>query len=308
MQCPTLHELPPPPPGKSGWPWTIESPPWVEQPATDTAPALPWPKFTIVTPAYNSVAYLEETIRSVLLQGYPSLEYIVVDGSSQDGTVEIIRRYAPWLAYWCSEPDRGQSHALNKGFARATGDWLTWLNADDRYLPNALFQVATAARQLPTPHWIVGVLQWMDETGAYVDATAPTPITDIENAEQWQNLHWIAQVCFRGSNLFRPQPTSFWSRAAHEAGGPLDERLHYAMDLDRWGKLARCGFAPRLISAELASFRLHATQKSAQGELPFMIDELAIVDHWLPQLNGKEYEILVKYRAWLVADMQAHRQ
>ena len=308
MPCPTCHELPPPPPGKSGWPWTVESSLWLDQQSTNRAPDATWPKFTIVTPAYNSATYIEETIRSVLLQGYPNLEYIVMDGGSQDGTVEIIRRYAPWLTYWCSEPDRGQSQALNKGFARATGDWLAWLNADDLYQPNALDQVAAAARQHPNTHWIVGVLQWIDETGAYVDATAPTPITDIWNAERWQGIHWIAQVCFRGSNLFRPQPTSFWSRTAHEAVGPLDEHLHYAMDLDRWGKVARRGYTPLLITAELASFRLHEAQKSATGELPFMVDELAIVDTWLPQLSGNEYQILANYRSWLVEQMQTHRQ
>lgn len=308
MQCPTHSELPPPPPGKSGWPWTVEGPPWrVSQVAT--TPDASWPKFTIVTPAYNSAAYLEETIRSVLLQGYPNLEYMVVDGGSQDGTAAIIHRYAPWLTFWCSEPDRGQSHALNKGFARATGDWLAWLNADDIYLPNALYQVATAAHHHPASQWIVGVLRWMDIQGIDYGATAPTPFAAISNPEQWHGSHWLAQVCFRGSSLFCPQPTSFWSHHAHMAVGPVDETLHYAMDLDLWGRLAYAHFAPTLIAAELASFRLHDAQKSATGDLRFMTDELAIVDKWLLRdLAAQEDQTLQKYRHFLHGLMVLEQQ
>lgn len=307
MRCPTLNELPPPPNGKSGWPWTESSPPFSAAPAA-TIDEAAWPKMTVVTPAYNAAAFIEETIRSVLLQGYPKLEYMVVDGGSSDGTAEIIRRYAPWLAFWCSEPDRGQSHALNKGFARSTGDWLAWLNADDLYLPNALFEVAAAARQQPATHWIVGVLRWMDENGGAMGITAPTPFAEVQNPAAWRGYRWLAQVCFRGSDLFCPQPVSFWSRMAHEAVGPLDEALHYSMDLDRWGKLAHAAFVPTLITAELASFRLHTAQKSATGELHFMEDELVIVNNWLPQLTGEEYQIMANYQIWLTRELQTERQ
>src|SRR5262245_19754812 len=110
MQCPTLPELPPPPLGKTGWPWTVE---------TQRLPAVrpdgsTWPRISIVTPSYDQGQFIEETIRSVLLQGYPDLEYIVIDGGSTDGAVDIIRKYAPWLTYWTSEPDHGQAHAINK--------------------------------------------------------------------------------------------------------------------------------------------------------------------------------------------------
>ncbi|RPH92435.1 MAG: glycosyltransferase, partial [Lysobacterales bacterium] len=116
MRCPGLNELPPPPAGRSGWPWTAETPP----PGAADASA-DWPRITIVTPSFNQAEYIEETIRSVLLQGYPDLEYYVIDGGSTDGSADIIRKYAQYLAGWASEPDRGQSHALNKGFARASG-------------------------------------------------------------------------------------------------------------------------------------------------------------------------------------------
>jgi hypothetical protein len=122
MRCPELHELPPAPADKSGWPWTVASPPLPETMPNGDA----WPKITIVTPSYNQGEFLEETIRSVLLQGYPNLEYLIMDGGSTDHSVAIIQKYAPWLTAWVSERDRGQSHAINKGFARATGTWLGW--------------------------------------------------------------------------------------------------------------------------------------------------------------------------------------
>lgn len=308
MPCPSLHELPPPPAGKRGWPWTEQSPPLVASPDAAGNAVDAWPKITVVTPVYNSAAFIEETIRSVLLQGYPQLEYIVIDGGSTDGTVEVIRRYAPWLTFWCSEADRGQSHALNKGFARATGDWLAWLNADDTYLPNALAQVALTACREPSTHWIVGVLRFVDAQGALAGLAAPTPFAEVGQPAQWQAGAWMAHVCFRAAGLYRPQPSSFWSRVAHVAVGPLDENLHYSMDLDHWGKLAHANFTPMLIAAELANFRMHNSQKSANGELRFMVDELAIVDKWLQQLTGAEYATMATYRQWLQQVMVQQQQ
>jgi len=120
MRCPRLKDLPSPPHGKKGWPWTEETPP-----LPDTMPdGRPWPRISIVTPSYNQAEFIEETIRSVLLQGYPDIEYIIIDGGSTDGSVKIIKKYEPWLTYWVSEPDRGQSHAINKGMKRATGEIL----------------------------------------------------------------------------------------------------------------------------------------------------------------------------------------
>ena len=138
MRCPNLEELPPSPPGKTGWPWT--------QGSKTLGNAMPdgnsWPKISIVTPSFNQGKYIEETIRSVLLQGYPDIEYIVIDGGSMDASLDIIKKYERWLTYWVSEPDKGQSHAINKGFAKSSGEIYAYINSDDFYCPSAFGTVA----------------------------------------------------------------------------------------------------------------------------------------------------------------------
>ena len=141
----TLEDLPKPPQGRSGWPWTEASRPLPRV----TTHGEPWPKISIVTPSFNQAQYLEETIRSVLLQGYPNLEYFVYDGGSTDGSVDILRRYGAFLDGWVSERDKGQSDAINKGFARCTGEVVNWLCSDDVLLPGALSQVGQAFVERP---------------------------------------------------------------------------------------------------------------------------------------------------------------
>jgi hypothetical protein len=132
VRCPTLRDLPSPPPGRTGWPWTEASAPTLPPTTPD---GQPWPRITIVTPSFNQGAFVEATLRSVLLQGYPDLEYLVLDGGSTDGSVEIIKKYAPWLSYWVSEPDGGQSA---RGLRRGSGLFATWINSDDMLCRDAL--------------------------------------------------------------------------------------------------------------------------------------------------------------------------
>src|SRR5438552_11628422 len=128
MKCPTLRELPPPPSGKTGWPWTEES---VPSPNGDEPAGGAPTRVSIITPSFNQGRFIEETIRSILLQGYPNLEYFVFDGGSTDNSVEIIKKYSPWIDFWVSEPDRGQSAAINRGLRMGSGSHATWINSDD---------------------------------------------------------------------------------------------------------------------------------------------------------------------------------
>src|SRR5579863_7058205 len=145
MRCPRLADLPPPPDGKTGWPWTEESPSMPPCRTDGTA----WPRISIVTPSYNQGEFIEETIRSILLQGYPDLEYFVLDGGSTDGSVDVIRKYQPWLTWWDSGKDDGQTDAINRGLQKSSGQLFNWINSDDMLLPNGLFEIASAFRGRP---------------------------------------------------------------------------------------------------------------------------------------------------------------
>lgn len=204
-----------------GWPWT-------ELPS---GPALPddcaWPKITIVTPSYNQGDFLEKTIRSVLLQGYPNLEYIIIDGGSTDGSVETIKRYEPWLAFWVSETDRGQSHALNKGLARGTGELLGWLNSDDFFLPGALFSLAKAYLQDRSVGAVYGQGHLVDEQEEIMYIPSLAQVSE-QNLFAW----------FSGGAEFM-QPSCLFTHLAWKQCGPLSEDLHFAMDLDLWINIAK---------------------------------------------------------------------
>lgn len=152
MTSATLADLPPPPPGRTGWPWT-EAPPIAPPTRPDGSP---WPRISIVTPSFNQGQYIEETIRSILLQGYPNLEYFVMDGGSTDDSVEIINRYAPWIDHWESGPDGGQAAGINKALSLASGLWFHNVNSDDVLLPGVLNIVSNSNRhsEIVTGHVI----------------------------------------------------------------------------------------------------------------------------------------------------------
>ena len=240
---PTLATLPPPPPGRKGWPWTVESAP--------CPPKMPngsdWPRVSIVTPSFNQGQYLEETIRSVLLQNYPNLEYVVIDGCSTDTSGDIIERYRPWLHFAVSEPDRGQSHALNKGFAWCSGEIYAWLCSDDILLPGALHAVARQML-LDEPVWLVGATEFVDERRSSLKRIPPPDGFGMVNFLAWHSL---------AIN----QPSIFWNRPMHLCAGSVDEGLHYCMDTDLWFRfyrIARLRFVPEYLSR----FRHHSGSKT----------------------------------------------
>ena len=213
-----------------------------------------WPRITIVTPSYNQGQYIEETLRSVLLQAYPNLEYLVIDGGSRDDTVEVLRRYSDQLHFWVSEPDRGQSHALNKGFSQGTGDIFAWVNSDDMLAPGALVAVAEAWRRHPGT-LIAGRVSWFEHTG----------LAEREHAQR--NLAFEPMVAYwRGASEFH-QPGIFFPAELFRRVGGIDESFRYAMDYDLFCRLLQ-HTGVIYLEQVLARFRYHVASKTgADGDL-----------------------------------------
>lgn len=252
MCCPNLKELPAPAKHKTGWPWTEES---GRQP--DKMPdGRPWPKISIVTPSYNQGQFIEETIRSVLLQGYPNLEYIIIDGGSTDNSVDIIKKYSPWLTYWVSEPDRGQSHAINKGLAHCTGEVFNWINSDDLLCPGALRAVATAWAKKPGLI-IAGPVVEFKQDG--------TENVIVPNALTLQN--YLSRRKARANSWRWHQPGTYLPLSQVKRVGGLQEDLHFTMDhLLMIDLLETCKVT--YISETLARFRLHDNSKTVAVGYP----------------------------------------
>lgn len=225
---------------KSGWPWTETSSLFEK-----TRPnGSPWPRISIVTPSYNQGQFIEETIRSVLLQGYPNLEYIIIDGGSSDGSLDIIKKYDSWITFWISNKDEGQADAINKGWEKSSGEILCWVNADDLILPGTLFTIAKKALANPNFHLIYGQSEWFDESG---------------NKGIMGHDYSFEDVFQKMKNWDIPQPSTFISRVGLNKVGMLDIRLHQSLDKDLWYRLAATGeviFLPILLS----KFRIHKNQ------------------------------------------------
>ena len=267
---PTVTELPVPPTGKTGWPWTQEG-----QHVPDTMPnGKPWPKISLVTPSYNQGQFIEETIRSVLLQGYPNLEYIIMDGGSTDNSVEIIKTYEPWITEWVSESDRGQSDAINKGFAKASGQIFGWLNSDDYLLPDALRSVAEAYCKVPNDGGWFGGCERVTADGRPMSVRHPHRL-DLDGLADKSN-NWIMQ------------PACFFSAKAWRTCGPLDRSLAHAMDFDLWLKIAG-QYSIEKIDAVLAAARIHEGAKT-QAQRGMMFAEVWTVQirHGFEQLAIQE--------------------
>ncbi|MBK7907014.1 MAG: glycosyltransferase [Gemmatimonadetes bacterium] len=213
------------------------------------------PTLTVITPSYNQGRFLQETIDSVLSQGIADLEYIIVDGGSTDESVEVIKRHERHLAWWVSEKDRGQSHAINKGIARANGTWLAYLNSDDVYLPGALQSLLDALRAKPAARWIAG--------GVVGFGSAEMPVHE-----------WHLPTVPRGmldllsSRFQMAQPGHIWSRALVQQVGGFDESLRYLFDINLYAALIAHGVTCEALDRPVAAYRFHATSKTvAEGSL-----------------------------------------
>ncbi len=224
------------------------------------------PTITIVTPSYNQAAYLEATIRSVLDQNYRALRYLIMDGGSADGSVDIIKRYADKLTYWVSEKDGGQSDAINKGFAINTSineqsDWtngiMTWLNSDDVLLPGALHRVGQIFEKCPQIHWLTGQPANMDAEGQHLK---------LGRLKTGHGRDLIRRGWYHGRGLgFIRQEGTFWRKSLFDKVGGINPNLHYAMDFDLWRRFAV--HAPLVtVDQHLAVFRTQPQQKTSAIE------------------------------------------
>jgi glycosyltransferase involved in cell wall biosynthesis len=272
LRCPSMRDLPPPPPGKTGWPWTIETPR-----LSDLMPSgRPWPRISIVTPSYNQGEFIEETIRSILLQGYPNLEYVVVDGGSCDSSIEVIEKYRPWLTACVIEPDTGQPNAINKGFKLATGEIWQWINSDDLLLPGALETIALAHEKKPG-HLLAGNVVYF---GRFAIELA-------DHVRKNSSISAAGLIMGYTASEFHQPGIWFDAQKFKELGG-LNEHYQYAFDwhflvlyLERWPKVF-------YLDKDIVKFRYHLNSKTVAGRSQFEPERLIVVENLLREpISGR---------------------
>lgn len=277
---PTLEDLPSPPAGKTGWPWTEQAEPLPEYMPDD----FQWPRISIVTPSYNQGQFLEETIRSVLLQSYPDLEYIIIDGGSTDNSVEIIKKYEKFLAYWTSEPDRGQSHAINKGFKKFTGEYVAWLNSDDCYMPNALYKAFKDLRYKQYDFIYGSTYIGTSLNEKNIISGTGTKILALENLLRFfYNVEYII-----------PSQSVFVSKDMFLKAGLLNETLHYCMDLDWFVRIVLQQPISYRISEPICFYRVHDSTKTSSCYHAMRTEAIKIAQLYAPYLSGLERNKLTR--------------
>ncbi|HEY9075641.1 MAG TPA: glycosyltransferase family 2 protein [Anaerolineaceae bacterium] len=239
------------------------------------------PLFSVITPSYNQAQYLEQTIQSVLNQDYPNLEYLVIDGASTDSSLEIIRKYADRLAFWVSEKDHGQAEAINKGLARARGEYIAWINSDDYYLPGALHSAARAFEQNPRCGMVFSNLLAVNGAGE--------PINIIRYGNY--TLDDLMQFNMLG------QPAVFMRRSFLERAGYLDQKLHYMLDHHLWLRLAQQ--APmRYFDQVWAAARYHTSAKNVSQAPGFARETYEVVAWMQSQPSLEEQFHRLRRKIW----------
>lgn len=209
-----------------------------------------WPRITLVTAVLNAGRYIEQTIQSVICQEYPNLEYLVVDGGSTDETLEIIRKYERYITWWVSEPDNGMYDALNKGFARSTGEIMGWISANDHLHMGALTAVGSVFRAFPEVEWMTGLRACSNEDGITIW---------VGKLNRWSQMRFLA-----GANRYIPQESTFWRRGLWDrAGGCVDASRRKESDFELWVRFFRHA---QLYSVNclLGAFRYHAGSVSLE--------------------------------------------
>jgi len=226
------------------------------------------PHVSIVTPSFNQSAYLEQTLRSVLEQDYPDLEYIVMDGASQDGSVDIIKEYSPRLTYWVSERDSGQADAINKGMKHAKGEIVAWLNSDDYYLPGTIKSVVAAFEANPRAVMIYGDMLAVDQDGRII------------NQLLYRQLTLEDLLCFQ----IIGQPAVFMRRSAFEKAGGLDVHFHFMLDHQLWLKIAAQGQIVH-VNQIWSAARFHPRAKNRAQAPGFGLEAFRVLD-WAGSQSG----------------------
>jgi hypothetical protein len=223
--------------------------------------------------------YLEQTIRSVLLQGYPDLEYFVLDGGSTDDSTRIIQRYAPWIAWWRSEKDLGQAAAINEGWARSSGEIVAWINSDDWYYPGAFFAGASELRSNSGSQWVSGIVDDRQAHGKMAKSHDPAPST-------------VAECLGRRARGYH-QPGMFWRKTLLETVGRLDKDLNYVFVHDFWVRSLLKGVRMTPIAAPVANFRLHPASKTVSRHELFLKEDWKVLrrhEGKLPPAERKQAE------------------
>jgi glycosyltransferase involved in cell wall biosynthesis len=245
------------------------------------------PTITLITPSFNQARFLGATIRSVLDQHYPHLQYGIVDGGSTDGSIRIIDHYRATLNFVKIGPDAGQSDAINRGFQRASGEVLGWLNSDDLLLPGALQKVGEHFARADSSPWLIGGCREIDQFAR--------PLGSVAAHGQFT----LAGALLRPGGFNVPQPSTFWRRELTDRVGLLDPTLHYCMDFDLWCRFLAAGERPDIVDAELSAYRLHPSSKTCARPDRFIA---ALIDierrylHALPPRQRLLLHLLIGYQ------------
>ncbi len=258
-----------------------------------------WPRISIVTPSLNQARFIEETICSVLQQEYPNLEYIIVDGGSSDGSVDIIRRFEHRLSYWISEPDRGQAHAINKGLRQATGEIVAYINSDDVYFPYALATAAAAFKSNPDALWLCSPCLAQDERSHTTAVLMPQVPQDPAT---WLFKPSGQPYCF-------PQPGVFLRKKLIDKLGEFREDLHYSFDYEYFQRILFAGLRPLELATTMAMFRVHAASKTGSSSAGFAADDMTVAELYFDRVSRSNQQRLLQQKhavmAWRTVDQCA---
>lgn len=265
-----IINIPEPDIKKEGWPWQFYN-------SDSKFNVKNYPKISIITPSFNQGNFIEETIRSVLLQNYPNLEYILIDGGSTDNSLKIINKYSAYFDFWVSEKDSGQSQAINKGLLKATGEIMTWINSDDILMPNTLHQVAEIFNNNKDISLVHGKSILFKENSW-------SKIIGANNS--YKNNNYLATPSF-------PQPSTFFKSEVLSLG-LLNENLHYGMDYDLFVRISLC-YKTKYINSIWSKYRIHETSKTNQTSISFAIDRQNIMSKVINSFNFTEnYKLVLK--------------